>query len=111
MQDPIGSFDLKNCSTNLVDVVGIEITMRPHTFMLQFTPPSYLLEFKGLTKEGFVLLCSVTLKVYVRAYTNFFFHFSLRLLLSADNLEERIAWCLCLNEVLKSVRSWSNAVE
>lgn len=53
-KDPIGTFDLKKCITRTVETVGIEVTMRPHTVMLQFDPPSYLLEFKKLTEEGSV---------------------------------------------------------
>ncbi|XP_065202423.1 anillin isoform X2 [Planococcus citri] len=82
VKDPIGTFDLRKCVTKTVETVGIEVTMRPHTLMLQFNPSSYLLDFKGLTEEG--------------------------LLLSADTLEERTAWRASLNEVLNSVRLWSN---
>ncbi|XKL65877.1 hypothetical protein PGB90_009297 [Kerria lacca] len=81
-QEPIGSFDLARCITEEIVVVGYDVVFRPQTFILQFSPSTYLLQFKGLTEN--------------------------RLLLSADNEEERITWCDHLNEVLKSVRSWSN---
>lgn len=87
-KEPMGRIDLCQCVTPQVGLVARDICARPHTFML--------LLVKSPSRED---VNSLVVQSH-NSYT------SLKILLSADTKEERVAWCQNLNKSLENVRAW-----
>jgi actin-binding protein anillin len=85
---PMGTFDLKNCSTRQVGLAPRDICARLNTMLLECQRPSHDsdIESQVLVKQGRVT--------------------TIRFLLSADTKEEREEWCTQLNKTLALIRAW-----
>lgn len=88
MQAPIGSLDLRGCTTKVVGLVSRDICARLHTIMLEFSRPA-----KDNDIESLILIKNGN-------------EITTRHLLSADTKEERIEWGNQFNKALSILRAW-----
>uniref|UniRef100_A0A6M2DUL3 Putative actin binding protein anillin n=1 Tax=Xenopsylla cheopis TaxID=163159 RepID=A0A6M2DUL3_XENCH len=85
---PIGSLDLRGCTTKVVGLVSRDICARLHTIMLEFSRPA-----KDNDIESLILIKNGN-------------EITTRHLLSADTKEERIEWGNQFNKALSILRAW-----